>query len=125
MRLGDILKIGWILITVPVSLSVWLLINVANIIAPDLTFKFMQKKMKMKGLGSKTFESTSDFGFMLSLDMVKNMASNQIRDILKEAQHGCSAPNPTMVDLSTKTSTSLLSLAKVGRPLVVNFGSCT
>ena len=50
---------------------------------------------------------------------------NQIRDIVKEAQVGSVAPNPMLMDLSTKASKPLLSFAKAGRPLIVNFGSCT
>jgi len=120
----DILRIGWVLAKVPVSL-LWVFgMNIANLVAPDWTFKMIQQKMKMTGI-NKPFESTSDLGFMFSLDLVKLSARGNIRNILKEAQLGSQAPNPTLVNLSTKSSTTLLSLAKAGRPMVVNFGSCT
>eukprot|EP00090_Calanus_glacialis_P019795 TRINITY_DN30348_c0_g1_i1.p2 TRINITY_DN30348_c0_g1~~TRINITY_DN30348_c0_g1_i1.p2 ORF type:complete len:125 (+),score=21.01 TRINITY_DN30348_c0_g1_i1:74-448(+) len=119
-----ILRICWVLAKVPISL-LWVFgMNVANFVAPDWTFKMIQKKMKMTGI-NKPFESTSDLGFMFSLDLVKLSARGNIRDILKEAQVGSPAPNPTLVNLSSKSSTTLLSLAKAGRPMVVNFGSCT
>ena len=139
-----ILRICWVLAKVPISL-LWVFgMNVANFVAPDWTFKMIQKKMKMTGI-NKPFESTSDLGFMFSIDLVKvrisifQVCDNQInffllfqlsargniRDILKEAQVGSPAPNPTLVNLSSKSSTTLLSLAKAGRPMVVNFGSCT
>merc|ERR1739838_1221408 len=124
MRPGDMLKIVWILIKVPFSLALLFVMNMVNCVAPDFTFKFMQKRMKTKGI-SKPFQSTSDFGFVFSMDLVKLTTNCQIQDILKEAQVGSAAPNPSLIDLPTKTSITLLSLAKAGSPLVVNFGSCT
>ncbi len=38
---------------------------------------------------------------------------------------GGPAPNPSLVDLNGITQYHLLEFAKKGRPLVVNFGSCT
>merc|ERR1719239_1191339 len=70
-----------------------------------------------------SIKSTEDIGFMFSLDKVKMMTMNNIRDILKEAQVGETAPNPELIDLETRTKLPLVSLAKAGRPLVLNFGS--
>jgi len=64
-------------------------------------------------------------GFMFSLDRIRNQYTVKIRDVLKDAQVGKEAPNPALIDLVTKTKTYLLSHEKAGRPLVVNFGSCT
>ena len=64
------MKIVLIFIKVPFSLALLFLMNVVNCVAPDFTFKFMQKRMTTKGL-SKPFQSTSDFGFMFSMDLVK------------------------------------------------------
>ena len=44
---------------------------------------------------------------------------------LKEAQKGLTAPNPELYDLNTRKVVSLLSRSQAGRPLVVNFGSCS
>ncbi|XP_042881238.1 thyroxine 5-deiodinase-like isoform X1 [Penaeus japonicus] len=38
---------------------------------------------------------------------------------------GSPAPNPALVRLSDGSECRLLDLAKAGRPLVINFGSCT
>eukprot|EP00091_Calanus_sinicus_P024117 TRINITY_DN8484_c0_g1_i3.p1 TRINITY_DN8484_c0_g1~~TRINITY_DN8484_c0_g1_i3.p1 ORF type:complete len:125 (-),score=25.25 TRINITY_DN8484_c0_g1_i3:494-868(-) len=124
MKPFDILRIGLVLLKVPFSLLYILCLNLANLVAPTWTFKMIQKRMMMKGI-SKPFESTSDFQFAFSTEMVKKMAENKIKDILKEAQCGSAAPNPTLLNLESKASISLLSLAKAGRPMVVNFGSCT
>ena len=48
--------------------------NVANTVAPDWTFKMIQKRMNTKGI-NKPFWSTSDLGFMFSLDLVKVRSS--------------------------------------------------
>ena len=68
-------------------------------------------------------KTIQDFAFILSLDSVTMEVKGKMRDILKEAQLGLPAPNLELVDLATKAKMPLLSLAKAGRPLVVNFGS--
>ena len=68
-------------------------------------------------------KTIQDFAFILSLDSVTMEVKGKMRDILKEAQLGQPAPNLELVDLATKAKMPLLSLAKAGRPLVVNFGS--
>ena len=68
-------------------------------------------------------QTIQDFAFILSLDSVTMEVKGKMRDILKEAQIGQPAPNLDLVDLATKAKMPLLSLAKAGRPLVVNFGS--
>ena len=68
-------------------------------------------------------QTIQDFAFILSLDSVTMEVKGKMRDILKKAQLGQPAPNLELVDLATKAKTPLLSLAKAGRPLVVNFGS--
>ena len=68
-------------------------------------------------------KTIQDFAFILSLDSVTMEVKGKMRDILKEAQLGAPAPNLDLVDLATKAKTPLLSFARAGRPLVVNFGS--
>ena len=71
----------------------------------------------------KRIQTIQDFAFILSLDSVTMEVKGKMRDILKAAQLGEPAPNLELVDLATKTKLHLLSLAKAGRPFVVNFGS--
>ena len=71
----------------------------------------------------KKIQTIQDFAFILSLDSVTMEVKGKMRDILKAAQLGEPAPNLELVDLTTKTKLHLLSLAKAGRPFVVNFGS--
>ena len=44
---------------------------------------------------------------------------------LKDAQVGEAAPDPSVYDLTSRKTVSLLTTATPGRPLVLNFGSCS
>ena len=68
-------------------------------------------------------QTIQDFAFILSLDSVTMEVKGKMRDILKQAQLGQPVPNLELVDLASKAKVPLLSLAKAGVPLVVNFGS--
>lgn len=125
MKFENILKIAWIMLSVPFSLIGLFLGNLANFIAPEFTFNFIKKNMKVNGLDFSKFESTKDIAFFFSMDRVLEILRIRIRDVLKQAQVGNDAPNPGLIDPITKTKISLLSHAKSGRPLVLNFGSCT
>ena len=63
------------LVKVPIGLLRFFLMNLANLVDPDWTFKMLNRgikmiyKDKMEGI-SKQFESTSDMGFFFSLDLV-------------------------------------------------------
>lgn len=118
-----------VLVKLPIALLAYLTFNLARIVAPGLLINFIKgsatrQKMHPQKL-MDSIKSTEDIGFMFSLDKVKMMTMNNIRDILKEAQVGKTAPNPELIDLETRAKLPLISLAKAGRPLVLNFGSCT
>jgi len=123
----SVVRIGWVLIKLPFGLLGVLAMNMVNIVAPDMMFKLFQRMMKDREemAIAKKFKSTEDFGFLFSFDRIQMCARGEIRDILKEAQVGCPAPNPALLNLLDRSSTNLLSLATPGRPLVINFGSCT
>jgi len=129
---GKLLSISLILLKLPFHLLTLLLFNLVNLVAPGLVLKTVKKmtnKSNFDDSSSKfkwsSMESSTDIAFFMSLDRVKQQTSIQIRDVLKEAQVGEAAPNPELVDLDTRTKVPLLSFARAGRPLVLNFGSCT
>jgi len=137
-RGGNILQISLLfLIKVPVYLVGCLLANIANTIAPGLVVAMVKKLMlKSKDIADDSaangnkfkwgkIESSAEIAFFMSLDRVRHLTIYRLRDILKEAQVGHTAPNPELVDLQTRTKLPLLSLERAGRPLVINFGSCT
>lgn len=55
----------------------------------------------------------------------KQMLRARYKDIFKTARLHGKAPNAEVVELSNLTRAKLLDLQKCGRPLVINFGSCT
>jgi len=135
---GEVLQISLLfLIKVPIYLAGLLVANIVNIVAPGLVLSMVKKKMlnsndltdDSAGNGNKfkwgNIESSADVAFFVSLDLVRQKTMARLRDILKEAQVGGAAPNPELIDLDTKAKLPLLSLARAGRPLVINFGSCT
>jgi len=128
---GKVVRLAAVLLVkLPVALLAYLAFNLARILAPGLLINAIKGSATRReaGMPAKMMDnikSTEDFGFMFSLDKVKMMTMNNVRDILKEAQVGQSAPNPELVDLETRAKLPLVSLAKAGRPLVLNFGSCT
>jgi len=123
----SVVRIGWVLIKLPFGLLRVLAMNMVNMVAPEMMFKLLQRMMKDKEemAIAKKFKSTEDFGFLFSFDQIQMSVRGEVRDILKEAQVGCPAPDPTLLNLLDRSSTNLLSLATPGRPLVINFGSCT
>lgn len=121
---------GVVVTRLPLYLLLSALANLANLVAPGLVFKMVQRAQKgMEGkpnaLSKEMVRSTKDMAFLFSFDIIKMKIGNKIRDILKTAQEGELAPSPELVDLETRAKVPLLSLARAGRPLVLNFGSCT
>jgi len=95
-------------------------------VAPGFLF---QRLRKMNG-GMLTdsalqLNSIEDMQFLGSAAMLRNMVNGSIRNILKGAKVGDPAVDGPVFDLTKQVRTTLLAAAKPGRPLVLNFGSCT
>lgn len=126
----QVLASALVLARLPLNLLVTVAINIVNLVAPDLMFKLI-KKMIISGdnmhMGKmeESIKSTQDIRYLFSLEYVKVQIQKKIHDIFKAAQVGEDAPNPELIDLRTRSRVSLLSLARAGKPLVLNFGSCT
>ncbi|CAL4187543.1 unnamed protein product [Meganyctiphanes norvegica] len=56
---------------------------------------------------------------------LRNMVRNIFQEVMADTSLHGKSPNPTMLRLDTNSKCQLLDLAKAGRPLVINFGSCT
>jgi len=119
------LKLGFV--QIPFYLFIHVFSNVAKFLAPRFTFKIAMKmfeKVKIRTYTSK-IESVEDVDFLFSWDIKQFFIDSAIKDVLKEAKVGSDAPNPIIFNMTTSKLTPLLSLSKRGRPLVLNFGSCT
>ena len=63
--------------------------------------------------------------FFATTEMIKNRYKAFIQEPYREARLNSPAPNPMVVSAKTGERQPLLKAAKEGRPLVLNFGSCT
>jgi len=63
--------------------------------------------------------------FFATTEMIKNRYKAWIQEPYREALVNSAAPNPMVVLAKSGEKVPLLSLAKEGRPLILNFGSCT
>ena len=78
---------------------------------------------RLREIGS--LENDSDFeDSLFGWEMLKTVTRQVVLDGLKEAKIGKEAPNPEVLDLFGNNR-KLLSEAKQGRPVVLNFGSCS
>lgn len=68
---------------------------------------------------------TSYWESLFGDQMFQNVWHSVELDLYKKIKEGCKAPDTPVVSLSAKHCFSLLKMAKPGRPLVLNFGSCT
>lgn len=76
----------------------------------------------MKEIG---WEEKDYAGSTYCLGYVKQWYRSRILDLMKDAQKGQKAPNSEVVSLEDRKLCKLLDFQKKGRPLILNFGSCT
>jgi len=116
-----------LLLPVPGALAFFLVLNLMRFLAPDFTFRMMKKKLATTGTWNfdEKVKSVEDIEYIFSFAPVKETFFTGISNALKEAQRGSAAPDLELYDLNTRQVVSLLSRARPGRPLVVNFGSCS
>merc|ERR1712055_1118532 len=63
--------------------------------------------------------------FFYTSHMVTDYFITQLQDLNKRAEPMQPAPNPVLHEPESGKQASLLSVARQGIPLVINFGSCT
>ena len=64
-------------------------------------------------------------GFMGTSEFTRNQLKSGLIQANRKAELNEEAPNPALLELTTKKLVKLLDYQKPGRPLVLNFGSCT
>jgi len=116
-----------LLLKVPGALAFFLVVNIMRVLAPDLAFRLLKQKLETTGTWkfAEKVTSAEDIEYIFSFSTVKETYFTGIANAMKEAQRGFAAPNPELYDLNTRKVVSLLSRSRAGRPLVVNFGSCS
>jgi len=114
-----------LLVKLPLLLIICSIVKMLNAIAPAALFTLLDSKMFSNLQFKGKYRSLDDVPFLFSWEFAKRQIHKQLMDALRLAELGEKAPNVEMIDLETKGKVSLLSLARAGRPLVLNFGSCT
>ena len=64
-------------------------------------------------------------GFHATMELFNNRLRVAMSQASRTAEMGGDAPNPKVFDLKKKKVVDLLDFESSGRPLVLNFGSCT
>lgn len=72
-------------------------------------------------------KSEAEWGknFFATTEMIKNRYKAWIQEPYRQARLNLPAPNPIVVSARTGERVPLLSAVREGRPLILNFGSCT
>jgi len=118
---------GMVYATVPFQFIGLFAMKAVNLIAPGFLIGLMTKEVggMMPDYIRKSMKTPDDAKFLFSSDRIWQGITIKIQDIYRDADKGAAAPNPKVVVLDSGEEVDLLSFAKVGRPLVLNFGSCT
>jgi len=125
MRLGQLLRLCIVLtVKVPLTVLFTALCNIAKVVAPNYVFGIVRKIMESDNM-MRGAAKPEDATFIFSMERVRMQTKMWIRDIIKPAQVGKTAPDVELVNLDTKDKVFLLSLARAGRPMVLNFGNVT
>ena len=114
------------------SIIYWLtLMNILHSVTVVLSFcppvyrKFMILRTKFDQMYYSGLKQEEIIWSYATFQTYKRMTRTVIENYwYKEAEEGKKAPNPALIKLD-QTRCYLLDFMKSGRPLVVNFGSCT
>jgi len=124
------LKAVLIIFQIPFLCLAYLFLQILKRIAPGVAYKIVTSKM-LGPLGinqwnnSEDIRSVDDMNFMFSSEIFKFIFSSGIKDAMKDADLGAPAPDVPVMNILSRKTVNLLSLASKGRPLVLNFGSCS
>jgi len=93
-------------------------------------YKIVTKKLLSKiefnqWKNSEKVQTVDDLNFIFSTEIFKWKVLSGIEDATKDAVLGAPAPDVPILNVSSKKTINLLSLSSSGRPLVLNFGSCS
>lgn len=95
----------------------------ARYVSPSLDRAYAQNlNCIMKEIGR---EEKDYLGSNYCKGYLKQWYRSRFLDLMKEAQLGKMAPNPEVVSLDNRKFCKLFDFQKKGRPLILNFGSCT
>lgn len=107
---------------------IWLPMEVVKLLLARYVSKSMDRAITedngviMKAIG---WDEKDYAGTTYCLGYVKMWYRSRFLDIMKEAQRGKLAPNSDVIMLGDRKLCKILDFQTKGRPLILNFGSCT
>ena len=143
-RMLKYFKASLIFLSIPLLFLVYILLNVLKKVAPKFLFKIATTKLPKfnQWKFSQKITGIEDLDFLFSYDIFE-VGLNQkrllikikiflqwkvvkgIENVLKKSTLGSPAPDVPVLDVATNKVINLLSNCKEGRPMVLNFGSCS
>ncbi len=115
-----VLAISWVLlISIPV-----VIVSALYKVSPSFVH-FLYKKFRANEDDDMPDLSTAENFLFNPYEFLRNQLKANYISNSKTAELNGPAPNPEVIDLVTKKVKHLLDYQKKGRPLVLNFGSCT
>jgi len=126
-RILKYLQAFLILLSIPFLFLVYIFLNVLKRIAPKLLFNIASEKLPKfnQWKFSKEISSVEDLDFLFSYDIFEWQVVKGIENVLKKSTLGSPAPDVPVLDVASNKVINLLSSSKQGRPIILNFGSCS
>jgi len=126
-RLLKYFRASLIFFSIPILFLVYIVLNVLKRIAPKFLFKIATSQLPKfnKWKINQNITSVEDLDFLFSYDIFKWKVEKGIEDVLKQSTLGSPAPDVQVLDVATNKVINLLSNSKEGRPMILNFGSCS
>jgi len=129
-KLAKYMKVALIIFQIPFLCIAFLVLQILKRIAPGLMYKIVTQNMLSKiefnqWKNSEKVQTVDDLNFIFSTEIFKWKVLSGIEDAMKDAVLGAPAPDVPILNVSSKKTINLLSLSSSGRPLVLNFGSCS
>lgn len=121
------IKSGFQIAAIPVKVAALLPLKAAAWLAPDFLLYLINRILITENMDNSPNPKDKEgvLKFITSSDFIFMSYKMQMTDIWKKSIKGSIALDANVYDLATSEWVNLLSLAKPGRPMVLNFGSCT
>jgi len=122
------IQIGYVLLSVLQTCLFVLKCKILYTFFPETQKQVIESRRQLRPQRMwESMKTDPDWGrnFFASFEMIKERYLALIQDPFREARMKEPAPNPFMIELGDGKQVQLLQTAKIGRPFVLNFGSCT
>lgn len=116
------LRAALVYASVPLAIIIQKIVRVLYWMGPRVVHPMLYKA----GFVRSEQPDSEALDFIFSTELIRMLTKMKVCEIFKTAAKGKAAPNVELLQLEDQSKpVKLLDLAKKGRPLVLNFGSCT